>query len=68
MDANLLKRVGVIGALLAVAAILVFVLLWVVLGETGVSGSQRLFISLCVPPALLSAGIGFYVLFARPKS
>ncbi len=56
------------GGILAAAAVGLFVLLWLALGNTGMSNAQRLLISLCVPPALLSGTIGAYILIRRPKS
>jgi hypothetical protein len=56
------------GAVLAAAAVGLFVLLWLALGSTGLSNAQRLFISLCVPPALLSGLIGAYILIRRPRA
>ncbi|MDZ4764739.1 MAG: hypothetical protein SGI73_09320 [Chloroflexota bacterium] len=57
----------IIGGVLAVTGILLFVILWVVLGSAGLSNVQRLFISLCLPPAILAGGVGAFVLFMRPK-
>lgn len=65
---NTLTPVLAAGGILAAAAIGLFMLLWLALGNTDVSNAQRLFISLCVPPALLSGAIGAYILIRRPKS
>jgi lipopolysaccharide export LptBFGC system permease protein LptF len=58
----------IVGGVIAGAAVVLFIVLWVILGSAGVSNTQRLFISLCVPPAFLAAGVGAFVLFRRPAN
>lgn len=62
-----LSRASIFGAILGVAAIILFVVFWVVLGEMGVTQFARLFLALCVPPAIIAAIVGGYVLIARPR-
>ena len=62
-----LSRAGVAGAVLGVVGILLFVGFWVVLGQMGTGQIPRLFLSLCVPPALIGAGILVYVRVAKPR-
>lgn len=62
-----LSRASIFGAILGVAAIILFVVFWVVLGQLGVTQFARLFLALCVPPAIIAAIVGGYVLIARPR-
>ena len=62
-----LTRAGVIGLVLAVLAIVLFLILWVVLGSFKLDAMPRLFASLCVPPAVLAAIMGVYILTRKPK-
>ncbi len=62
-----LSRASIFGAILGVAAIILFVVFWVVLGEMGLTQFARLFLALCVPPAIIAAIVGGYVLIARPR-
>lgn len=62
-----LSRASIFGAILGVAAIILFVVFWVVLGEMGVTQFARLFLALCVPPAIIAAIVGGYVLIAKPR-
>ncbi|MCA0453557.1 MAG: hypothetical protein LCI00_06255 [Chloroflexi bacterium] len=66
MNKNNLTRAGVAGALLAVFGIVLFIVLWVLLGSAQVASLPRLFTSLCVPPAVIAAIIGAYILIKRP--
>ena len=63
-----LTRAGVIGLVLAVLAIVLFMVLWVVLGSFKLDAMPRLFASLCVPPAILAAIMGVYILTRKPKA
>jgi hypothetical protein len=62
-----LTRAGVAGAVLAILAIVLFVVLWVVLGSFKMDAMPRLFASLCVPPAVLAGIMGVYILTRKPK-
>jgi hypothetical protein len=62
-----LSRAGIFGAVLGVAAIMLFVVFWVVLGQIGLTQFARLFLALCLPPAIIAALVGGYVLIARPR-
>ena len=66
MNKNILTRAGIAGALLAVLGIVLFIILWVMLGSAQVASLPRLFTSLCVPPAVIAAIIGAYILIKRP--
>ncbi|MBW4436923.1 MAG: hypothetical protein KME04_07295 [Pleurocapsa minor GSE-CHR-MK-17-07R] len=58
-------RTAMIGAVLAVIGIILFVLLWIGLGNAGVANAPRLFASMCVPPLIIGLIVGSYALFAR---
>lgn len=62
-----LSRAGVFGAVLGVAAIILFVVFWIVFGQMGLTQFARLFLALCLPPAIIAALVGGYVLIARPR-
>jgi hypothetical protein len=61
-----LSKAAIAGAVLAVLAIILFGVLWVVLGNAGLSQTPRLFAALCIPPGVIAAIIGVYILVARP--
>lgn len=63
-----LSRASIIGAVLGIAAIILFGILWVVLGGTDLSPIARMLLSLCIPPALLTALMGLYLLVIRPRA
>lgn len=63
---RMLVRVGLAGLLLGTTLVGLFVLVWNVMGSMGVADFPRLFAAVCVPPALLSAIIGFALLVLRP--
>ncbi|MCC6801697.1 MAG: hypothetical protein IT319_02340 [Anaerolineae bacterium] len=62
-----LSRASIFGAILGVTAIILFVVFWVVLGNLGVTQFARLFLALCLPPGIIAAIVGGYVLIARPR-
>ncbi|MCZ2099622.1 MAG: hypothetical protein LC121_25825 [Anaerolineae bacterium] len=62
-----LSRASIFGAILGVAAIILFVVFWVVFGNLGVTQFARLFLALCLPPGIIAAIVGGYVLIARPR-
>jgi hypothetical protein len=47
---------------MAATAIVLFGLIWFILGEFGVIGTTRLFASLCLPPGIIALLIGVYIL------
>lgn len=61
-----LRRPLIIGGGLALAAVVLFILLWVIMGNAGIEALPRLLVSLCVPPAILAVVVGAYILIARP--
>jgi uncharacterized membrane protein len=61
-----LSRASAAGVGLALLGIVLFVVLWVILGTAGVETFARLLVSLCLPPAIIAGLIGGYVLLARP--
>lgn len=63
-----LSRAGVIGGVLAVVGIILFVVLWLALGQTDMDAIARLLIAFCLPPALLALGAGAYMLVVKPKN
>ncbi len=62
-----LSRASIIGAVLGIAAIILFGILWVVLSGTSLSLIARILLSLCIPPALLAALMGVYLLVMRSR-
>ena len=63
-----LSRGSIFGLVLGVLAIILFVVLWLVLGSLNVSQFPRLMVSLCLPPAIIAALIGVYMLFGRSRT
>jgi lipopolysaccharide export LptBFGC system permease protein LptF len=63
-----LTRASIVGVILAVLAIVLFIVLWFVLGSFKLDTMPRLFVSLCIPPTVLAALIGAYILIKRPKA
>ena len=63
-----LSRVLILGIALAVAAVLLFLGLWWLLGLIGASQAARLFTALCVPPLVLAGLLASVVLLRRGKS
>ncbi len=66
MNKSNLTRAGIAGIGLAILGIVLFIVLWVVLGSAQMGNFPRLFASLCVPPAVIAGIIGAYVLIKRP--
>jgi len=62
-----LTRASVVGVVLAVLAIVLFVILWFVLGSFKLDTMPRLFASLCIPPTVIAGLIGVYILIRRPQ-
>ncbi len=63
-----LSRASIIGAVLGIGAIILFIVLWVALSGTDLSLIARILLSLCIPPALLAALMGVYLLVIRPRT
>jgi hypothetical protein len=62
-----LSRATIAGVVLAVGGILLFIVLWIILGNAGVDPFARLLLSLCIPPALMAALVGGYFLMVQPR-
>jgi hypothetical protein len=63
-----LSKASVIGAVMAMGGIVLFVVLYGVLGNMGIQASMRILIALCIPPAIMALLIGGYFLLFRPKT
>ena len=59
-----LTRASIVGVAMALGAIILFILLWLVLG--GLDRFPRLIIAVCVPPAAIALAVGVYFLFIQP--
>lgn len=60
-----ISRASIVGVGLAVFGIILFLVLWSFFGQAGLSSMPRLIGALCIPPAVIAALIGAYVLFIR---
>jgi|GEM_PF-1226004 len=60
-----LRRMLIVGAVLAVGGVGLFVALWVLLGQANVESFPRLILSMCVPPAVIALIVGGLFLFGR---
>lgn len=67
MDNRRLMRGLVAGAVLALLAVGLFMLLWVGLDSTGLEQFPRLILSLCVPPAVVVVLVGGYALITHGR-
>jgi len=63
-----ITRILAAGVALGIVGVVLFVMLWVILGQAEVEMVVRLLISLCLPPALIAAALGAYILIARSGS
>lgn len=61
-------RMVTAGVVLAVVGVGAFIVIWLLMGNAGVANLPRLVVSLCVPPALIAAILGVYILVSRSKS
>lgn len=68
LNKQTLSRATIVGVGLAVLGIVLFIVLWVVFGQMGLTSLPRLIGSLCIPPAVIAALIGAYILFVRPSN
>jgi lipopolysaccharide export LptBFGC system permease protein LptF len=66
-DGQRLKRASIVGVVLAVGAVALFLVLWTLLGNSGLDQFPRLIISLCVPPAVLALLVGAYFLITQSR-
>ncbi|MFN8373234.1 MAG: hypothetical protein U0694_10215 [Anaerolineae bacterium] len=57
-----------VGFLLSVFGIILFIVLWIVFGQSGMEAFPRLVLSLCLPPAAIALVMGIYILVVRPKA
>lgn len=62
------SRIGLIGAVIGIVSIGLFMGLWILLGNANMDDFPRLIISVCVPPALMTAFLGVYILVTAGKS
>lgn len=58
-------RILAAGAALAVIGVVAFILLWVMMGN--VATLPRLLVAMCIPPAIIAAILGVYILVTRAK-
>lgn len=65
---QILSKASVVGVGLSIFAILLFMVLWFVLGELGLSAISRMIAALCIPPAVIAGMIGAYILWIRPAT
>ncbi len=63
-----LTRAAIAGVGLAALGIVLFVALWVLLGNAGMAQFPRLMVSLCVPPAIIALIIGVYFLLFQVRN
>jgi hypothetical protein len=61
-----LSRATAVGVGLALGGIMLFLVLWVVLGRAGLDMFARLLASVCIPPAIMAGLMGGYILLKRP--
>jgi hypothetical protein len=67
-NGNNLPRIVIAGVALAVFGVIAFILIWGLMGSAGVANLPRLLVSMCIPPALIAAILGVYILVSRSKS
>lgn len=65
MNQKQMTNAVVVGGVLAVLAIGMFIVLYVILGSAGLDAAPRLFVSMCAPPAVLALLVGGYALTKR---
>lgn len=65
IDKKAISRIGMIGAVLGIFIIGLFIVLWGILGEIGMSNFPRIVASVCVPPTILAFLFGVYFLATR---
>lgn len=62
-----LSRAAVLGFGIVVSAVVLFLIFWIGLSNTDMAPFPRVLISVCIPPAVIAALIGIYMLI-RPGS
>ena len=62
-----ISRATVIGVSLSVGGIVLFLVLYALLGNAGMEQFPRIALSVCAPPTLMAALLGGYFLLTRPK-
>jgi lipopolysaccharide export LptBFGC system permease protein LptF len=62
-----LRRATIAGAVLGVFGIVSFIVIWVLLGQAGAEQIPRLFLSLCIPPALIGVIMLAYIFYMRSR-
>ena len=67
IDRQRLGRGLIVGAALSIFGVGLFLVLYFGLLGANVASAPRLFISMCVPPAIIAVLIGVYVLWRRMK-
>lgn len=67
LNKNNLSRATFIAIGLAVGGIILFFVIWGLLGNTGMDAFARLILSLCIPPGLMAALIGGYFLLSQSQ-
>jgi hypothetical protein len=65
IEGKQLMRAGLAGLILAGVGIGLFVLIWNAF--SGLSDFPRLFAAICIPPAVIAAMLGVYMLVVRPN-
>lgn len=61
-NGNNVPRIVIAGVVLATLGVIAFIVIWVLMGSAGVPNLPRLLVSMCIPPALIAALIGVYIL------
>ncbi len=67
LNKKTLTRASMAGVGLAIFGIVLFGILWVALAQTGLQPLARLIAALCIPPAVIAAILGVYVLTRKPN-
>lgn len=67
LNKNNLSRATFIAVGLSVGGIVLFFILWGILGGTGMDAFARLILSLCIPPGLMAALVGGYFLLSQSR-
>jgi len=62
------NRAAIIGLVVGTVGISLFIVLWLVLDSWGIGLIPQLAISICMPPALISAFAGAYFLLYQPRN
>ena len=68
LNQKTMSKATVIGVSLSVGGIVLFIVLYVLLGNAGMEQFPRIALAVCAPPTLMAALLGGYFLLTRPKS